>query len=50
MAKLTCELAQRRTPPIGANITPTTKNNGSTLFGVRIGLFEALEKVVVVLI
>lgn len=49
MAKLTCELAQRRTPPIGANITPTTKNNGNTLFGVRIGLCGTLEKVVVAL-
>lgn len=29
-----------RTPPIGANKTPTMKNRGSTLLGVRIGLSE----------
>jgi hypothetical protein len=39
-AKLTCELAHMRTPPIGANKIPTMKNRGSTLLGVRIGLSE----------
>lgn len=36
----TRELAQRRTPPIGANITPTMKNRGRTLLGVKIGLVK----------
>ena len=35
----TCALAQRRRPPIGAKITPTAKNRGRTVFGVRIGLW-----------
>jgi hypothetical protein len=41
---LTCELAHRRTPPIGAKITPTTKNSGNTLFGFKIGLFNEYQK------
>lgn len=43
MDTLTCELAHRRTPPIGAKITPTTKKRGSTLFGFKIGLFDGVR-------
>jgi len=35
---ITCELAQSKRPPMGANIIPTMKNRGRTVFGVRIGL------------
>lgn len=34
----TWELAQIRTPPMGAKRIPTMKNSGKTLLGVRIGL------------
>ena len=40
---LTCELAHRRTPPIGANMTPITKKSGNTLFGLRTGLFQVRQ-------
>ena len=35
---LTIALAHSSNPPMGANIMPTTKKSGSTVFGVRIGL------------
>ena len=41
---LTCALAHSRTPPIGANIIPTTKKRGNTLFGVRIGLVDVRQQ------
>lgn len=42
MSGQTWELAQSRTPPIGANIIPTVKKNGRTVLGVRIGLHSEL--------
>ena len=38
--RLTWALAHIRIPPRGANMMPTMKKSGKTLFGVRIGLFE----------
>lgn len=35
---LTSELANSKSPPIGANIILITKNKGRTVLGVRIGL------------
>jgi hypothetical protein len=35
---LTCALANNNPPPMGANMMPMAKNNGRTVFGVRIGL------------
>jgi hypothetical protein len=35
---LTFALAYRSSPPIGANMTPTMKNSGRTVFGVKMGL------------
>jgi len=35
---LTNELAYNSSPPMGANMMPTTKKRGRTVFGVRIGL------------
>lgn len=40
LAWLTVVLAQSKSPPMGANITPIAKKIGSTVFGVRIGLKE----------
>ena len=37
----TKELAQSKTPPMGAKTIPTMKKRGSTLLGVKIGLTEA---------
>lgn len=42
--KRTRELAQMRTPPMGANITPTMKKRGRTLLGVRIGLRRSARR------
>lgn len=36
--RLTKELAQRSSPPIGAKTIPMAKKSGRTVFGVRIGL------------
>lgn len=33
----TCELAHSSRPPSGAKMTPTAKNSGSTVLGVRMG-------------
>jgi hypothetical protein len=40
----TKELAQRRTPPMGANMTPTIKKRGRTLLGVKIGLEKLAQR------
>ena len=40
----TWALAHNRSPPSGANMMPTVKNKGKTVFGVRIGLF--LQKLI----
>jgi hypothetical protein len=34
-------LAYSRSPPMGANMTPTMKNSGRTVFGVKMGLARA---------
>jgi hypothetical protein len=33
----TCELAHSNSPPSGAKMTPTAKNSGRTVLGVRMG-------------
>jgi hypothetical protein len=38
---LTCALAYKSSPPMGANMTPMMKNSGSTVFGVKMGLSRA---------
>ena len=42
-SRRTCSEAQSSKPPIGANITPTAKNSGSTVLGVKIGLSEVTD-------
>ena len=37
MISWTVELAHSRTPPMGAKMTPTAKNSGSTVLGVKMG-------------
>ena len=39
---LTWALAYNRSPPIGANMIPTTKKRGKTVLGVRIGLRQSV--------
>ena len=40
----TSELAHINSPPIGANIIPTAKKSGRTVFGVRMGLQNTVDQ------
>lgn len=37
---MTFSLAYMRSPPMGANMSPTIKNSGRTVFGVKMGLSQ----------
>lgn len=41
---LTFALAYSSSPPIGANMMPTMKNSGRTVFGVKMGLLRVVSR------